>query len=248
MTLVLLVFLLFWRLYSSFLDFAYPELDASSKKSYSDVEGWDRNLKIFVPFFSTVTTVVYNKLVEVLKKDAKRFPWISLWHFSCPFPIFLLQCNYVRELKFQMQEDSEGAITLVAEGASLLGKPLSKKQLATREKRAQLAQIKSTHARSREHLHGGVFLNWQFLVPDMQLVMLDRLINFYPTKQQCINDAQFLYPMNVSRVWCSNCLFCCADLVTYSCFYLLSLASSSLYYIVGLVFWWGKISTAWSIT
>ena len=74
MTLVLLVFLLFSRLYSSFLDFAYPELDASSKKSYSDVEGWDRNLKIFVPFFSTVTTVVYNKLVEVLKKDAKRFP------------------------------------------------------------------------------------------------------------------------------------------------------------------------------
>ena len=52
------------RLYSAFLDFAYPELDASSKKSYSDVDGWDCNLKIYVPFVATVTTVVYNKLVK----------------------------------------------------------------------------------------------------------------------------------------------------------------------------------------
>ena len=187
------------RLYSTFLDFAYPELDASSKKSYSDVDGWDRNLKIFVPFFATVTTVVYNKLVEVLRKDAKRFLFFPV--SDCLFGAFAMVlplCNFVRELKFQLHEDSESAIALVPEGASLIGKPLTKKQLVTREKRAALAQQKSANARTREHLHGGVFLNWQFLVPDVQLLMLERLISSYTSKQQCINDAQFLYPMNVS--------------------------------------------------
>ena len=124
-------------------------------------------------------------------------------------PIVLLLCNLVRELKFQLQEDSESAIALVSESASLIGNPLTKKQLASREKHAALAQQKSANARSREHLHGGIFLNWQFLVPDAQLMMLERLITFYTTKQQCINDAQFLYPMNVSSFVCSVCFFCC---------------------------------------
>ena len=73
-------FPLYDRLYTTFLDFSYPELDASSKKTYSNVEGWDHNLKIFIPFFATINTDVYNKLVEVLKKDSKRFLTIFFSH------------------------------------------------------------------------------------------------------------------------------------------------------------------------
>ena len=86
---------LYHRLYSSFPDFAYPELIAPSKNSYSDVEGWDRNLKIYVPFVATVTTVVDNKLVEVLKKDAKRFIF-----FPFHWPIFVCICKGATALQF----------------------------------------------------------------------------------------------------------------------------------------------------
>jgi len=46
------VFVCFYRRqYIEFLDFAYPELDASTKPNYTAVEGFDRHLKVFVPFF-----------------------------------------------------------------------------------------------------------------------------------------------------------------------------------------------------
>ena len=38
--------LYFIREHTQFLDFAYPELDASSKPNYTAVEGYDRNLKV----------------------------------------------------------------------------------------------------------------------------------------------------------------------------------------------------------
>ena len=66
-------FLLFFSAYLDFIDACYPELDASSKPSYTAVEGYDRQLKVFVPFFATVHNAVYSHLVEVLKKDAASF-------------------------------------------------------------------------------------------------------------------------------------------------------------------------------
>ena len=65
--------ILLLREYTQFIDYAYPELDASSKPNYTAVEGYDRHLKVFVPFFATVHNVVYTLLVEVLEKDVFRF-------------------------------------------------------------------------------------------------------------------------------------------------------------------------------
>ena len=84
-------FLSFWMLlvrqYSDFLDFAYPELAACSKPHYTAVEGYDRHLKVFVPFFATVYNTVYGLLVEVLEKDASRF-------HSCIPSMSSLKVNY----------------------------------------------------------------------------------------------------------------------------------------------------------
>ena len=72
------------RQYIEFLDFAYPELDASTKPNYTGVEGFDRHLKVFVPFFATVHNAVYSLLVEVLERDSARctydicFSWSEL--------------------------------------------------------------------------------------------------------------------------------------------------------------------------
>ena len=71
------------REYIQFIDFAYPELDATSKPNYTAVEGYDRNLKVFVPFFATVHNVVYTLLVEVLEKDVSRFHSFWLKSFFC---------------------------------------------------------------------------------------------------------------------------------------------------------------------
>ena len=79
---------LFWmhlvRQYTDFLDFAYPELAACSKPHYTAVEGYDRHLKVFVPFFATVYNTVYGLLVEVLEKDASRFHSCMLHKFNLP--------------------------------------------------------------------------------------------------------------------------------------------------------------------
>ena len=68
------------REYTQFLDFAYPELDASSKPNYTAGEGYDRHLKIIVPFFVNVHTL----LVEVLEMNASRFQTSIVQKFVLP--------------------------------------------------------------------------------------------------------------------------------------------------------------------
>ena len=48
----------------------------ANQTTYTDVEGYDRHLKVFVPFFVTVHNVVYTLLVEVLEKDVSRFLFV----------------------------------------------------------------------------------------------------------------------------------------------------------------------------
>ena len=72
------------REYVQFIDFAYPELDATSKPNYTAGEGSDRNLKVYVPFFVTVHNVVYRLLVEVLEKDISRFQTCIVQNFVLP--------------------------------------------------------------------------------------------------------------------------------------------------------------------
>ena len=73
--------ILLLREYTQFIDFAYPELDASCKPNDTAVEGYDRHLKVFVPFFATVHNVVYTLLVEVLEKDVSRFLFVVFENF-----------------------------------------------------------------------------------------------------------------------------------------------------------------------
>ena len=94
------------REYIQFIDFAYPELDATSKPNYTAVEGYDRHLKVFVPFFATVHNVVYTLLVEVLERMLPGSNFIWLKSFFCLSGVALhcrfIFCMFHRQLFFQV--------------------------------------------------------------------------------------------------------------------------------------------------
>ena len=70
---------------------------------------------------------------------------------------------------------------------------LTAKKIQACQKREELARLKSQHARVRDFLNGNMFLNWHFLMPDFQLLMLHRIIHFYKSKQQMMKDVELWF-------------------------------------------------------
>ena len=76
-------------------------------------------------------------------------------------------------------------------------KPMSAKRLIAKRKREEMARIKSEQPRVRDFLNGPTFLNWHFLMPDIQILLLQRLIDFYETKTQLTADVEFIVQFSV---------------------------------------------------
>ena len=75
---------------------------------------------------------------------------------------------------------------------------LTAKKIQARQKREELARLKSQHAHVWDFLNGNMFLNWHFLTPDFQLLMLKRIIHSYESKQQMMKNVEFMVQMSVS--------------------------------------------------
>ena len=105
-----------------------------------------------------------------------------------------------RQLKFQIKDDSAvpSISTPVSKPAPKHAKPLSTKRLQAQQKREELCRLKSKQARVRDFLVGPVFLNWHFLTPDFQLLVLQWMINFYESKTAITRDVEFMVQMSVS--------------------------------------------------
>ena len=76
-------------------------------------------------------------------------------------------------------------------------KPMSAKRLIAKRKREEMARIKSEQPRVRDYLNGPTFLNWHLLMPDVQILLLRRLIDFYETKTQLTADVEFIVQFSV---------------------------------------------------
>jgi len=105
-----------------------------------------------------------------------------------------------RQLKFQIKDDSAvpSISTPVSKPAPKHAKPLSAKRLQAQQKREELCRLKSEQARVRDFLVGPVFLNGHFLTPDFQLLVLQRMIDFYESKTAITRDVEFMVQMSAS--------------------------------------------------
>ena len=61
----------------------------------------------------------------------------------------------------------------------------------------------------RDFVNGNMFLNCHFLTPDFQLLLLQRLIDFYDSKAQMMKDVEFIVQMSVSLLLAHTTLFQC---------------------------------------
>ena len=105
-----------------------------------------------------------------------------------------------RQLKFQIKDDSAvpSISTPVSKPAPKHAKPLSAKRLKAQQKREELCRLKSEQARVRDFSVGPVFLNWHFLTPDFQFLVLQWMIDFYESKTAITRDVEFMVQMSVS--------------------------------------------------
>ena len=87
-----------------------------------------------------------------------------------------------RELRFQVRDDSVPTPPPPQKEVSIQQKSLTPKKLAAIQKCEKLSALKSQHACMRDFLNRNMFLNWHFLTPDFQLLLLQRLIDFYDSK------------------------------------------------------------------
>ena len=136
---------------------------------------------------------------------------------------------FLRELHFQIKDDSTPTPLPEPPQPSIPPRHLTAKKLQARQKREELARIKSQHARVRDFLNGAMFLNWHFLTPDFQLLMLERLIRVYDTKQQMMKDVEFIVQMSVSLLLAHTTLFQCPTRISIHVLFFESV-NSSLWY------------------
>jgi hypothetical protein len=91
---------------------------------------------------------------------------------------------------------------------------LTARKLAAIQKCEKLAALKSQQARVGDFLNGNMCLNWHFLTPDFQLLLLQRLIDFYDSKAQLVNiDVEFLVRMSVRLLGHSTIHKCCSNVL-----------------------------------
>ena len=136
---------------------------------------------------------------------------------------------FLRQLHFQIKDDSTPTPLPEPPQPSIPPRHLTAKKLQARQKREELARIKSQHARVRDFLNGAMFLNWHFLTPDFQLLMLERLIRLYDTKQQMMKDVEFIEQMSVSLLLAHTTLFQCPTRISIHVLFFESV-NSSLWY------------------
>ena len=72
------------------------------------------------------------------------------------------------------------------------------KKKSAKKRRAEAAKLKGTSVKARDFIHPALFLNFQYLMPDMQILVLERMKTFYHTKQHIMADINLLFPMSVS--------------------------------------------------
>ena len=101
-------------------------------------------------------------------------------------------------LCFQVAEDASNPVVLVAAQSTLLAVPSPSKKKSAIERRAEAAKLKGTSVKARDFVHPALFQYFQYLIPEMQILVLERMKMFYHTKQHIMADVNLLFPMSVS--------------------------------------------------
>ena len=190
-----------FRDYCVFLNITYPEIAIPDGFQYTRIPGWESTYKTHIPFLSTVTDVVYPLLLEVLENDAKRL--IHFMHIS--LQVYFFQTSnfnlFFRLLHFQVHEDSSNPVSIVPQAPSLTLVHSPPKKKTQKERRSEAAKLKKeVVVNTRDFLNPTIFLNFQYLMPDMQILMLERIKTFYTSKQKIIDDIAFFFPVSVSCI------------------------------------------------
>ena len=79
---------------------------------------------------------------------------------------------------------------------------------SAKQRRAATAQKKSAGGQTKnDHLTEGVFANMQYLAPDFQILLLERLLKTYTSKKQFEDEVDFFYPFSVSVIMTTYLFF-----------------------------------------
>ena len=79
-----------------------------------------------------------------------------------------------------------------------------------KERRAEAAKLKqASTVNIRDFLNPALFLNFQYLMPDIQILVLEHIKHVYESKQQIMDEVVFLFPVSVSFVFPAHQYFAC---------------------------------------
>ena len=102
---------------------------------------------------------------------------------------------------------------------------------SAKQRRATVAQKKSAGGQTKnDHLTEALFANMQYLAPDFQILLLERLLKTYTSKKQFEDKLDFFYPFSVSISMTTYLFFTayCIPLIL-QCFLPLSLCWSAVW-------------------
>ena len=121
----------------------------------------------------------------------------------CPYFISLqeslthLLFTFLRELQFQISEDERRKALIAGSNTSKESEVTTKK--SCKQRRASASQKKAAGGQSKtDHLTEAMFANFQYLAPDFQIILLERILNTYTSKKQFEDEVDFFYPFSVS--------------------------------------------------
>ena len=134
--------------------------------------------------------------------------WVFDFHiFYWRFLTKTVHLYSIRLLQFQVQEDKSNPVNIIPERTSLVAINSPPKKKSLKERRGDAAKLKGASVKSRDFLHPALFTNFQYLIPDMQIMVLDRIKCFYNSKQDIIADVGLFFPMSVSFICWYNVFF-----------------------------------------
>ena len=79
---------------------------------------------------------------------------------------------------------------------------------SAKQRRAATALKKSAGGQTKnDHLTEALFANMQYLAPDFQILLLERLLKTYTSKKQFEDEVDFFYPFSVSVIMTTYLFF-----------------------------------------
>ena len=99
--------------------------------------------------------------------------------------------------KFQISEDERRKALIAGSNTSEESQVTTKKRC--KQRRASASQKKAAGGQSKtDHLTEAMFANFQYLAPDFQIILLERILHTYTSKKQFEDEVDFFYPFSVS--------------------------------------------------